>query len=358
MQKNRWIAAALSAAFLLSGCGMSEQSNSNALNQGDYAAALPFQESNTRVKHVSLISDMDVRTEVERGLMDLSKQYFSPGEVAFRSHTFLNYDELDATDGSRGLLGTLRDGNPNGLNPNSNEEFDTGNGVVKGGIILVDIYELDWYRNDKLAGISLGLVVNDKITYNNQEYEITPEKMENYLNITFSKLVTYMRERFNEVTVNVPVFAAAYELNSDALSSSKGGYVYDGYLDGTNSTFHTLNQTDMIVPSAQFSAADPEMADNFTKYKNVLVNILPESTYVTAQALLNQGVTQKLDITITAHGKTLAEIMAVTQEARENLNLFTDTESAYNVTVKNDDEVYALMHRAKDSTNVYITTSL
>lgn len=353
-----WKIVTLAAFFGLSGCQMNSQYDASALNAGEYEAALPFRESDTRVKHVSLISDMDIRTEMESGLMDLSKQYFSPNDVVFRSHTFLDYDELDATDGSRGLLGTLRDGNPNGLNPNANEEFDTGNGVVKGGVILVDIYELDWYNNDKLAGISLGLVVNDKITYNNQEYEITQEKMENYLNVTFSKLVTYMRERFNEVTVNVPIFVAAYELNSDPLSASKGGYVYDGYFDGTNSSFHTLDQTSMIVPSTEFSQADPEMAANFQEYKNALLNVLPDATFVTGEAKLNGGVTQRLDLTVSAHGKTLAEIMAVSQEAKQNLNLFTDTNCAYNITIENDDEVYALMRRSKDSTNVYITTAV
>ena len=33
----------------------------------------------------------------------------------------MDYDELDATDGSRGLLGTNRDENPNGLNPSPDE---------------------------------------------------------------------------------------------------------------------------------------------------------------------------------------------------------------------------------------------
>lgn len=40
----------------------------------------------------------------------------------------------------------------------------------------MDIYELDFYKDDQLDGIALSLVVNDKIVYNNQDYEITPEK--------------------------------------------------------------------------------------------------------------------------------------------------------------------------------------
>lgn len=96
-----------------------------------YQAATPFVSSDTRVKHVSLISDADAHRSRE-WLDGSCERTFSPNSVTYRVHSFLNYDELDATDGSRGLLGTLRDGNPNGLNPNSNEDFDTGNGIVKG----------------------------------------------------------------------------------------------------------------------------------------------------------------------------------------------------------------------------------
>lgn len=43
-----------------------------ALQAGDYVAMLPFESSDTRVKHVGLISDQDIRIEIESGLMDLS----------------------------------------------------------------------------------------------------------------------------------------------------------------------------------------------------------------------------------------------------------------------------------------------
>ena len=65
-----------------------------ALQAGDYVAMLPFESSDTRVKHVGLISDQDIRIEIESGLMDLSKQYFDPSSVGYRTHTFLDFDEL------------------------------------------------------------------------------------------------------------------------------------------------------------------------------------------------------------------------------------------------------------------------
>ncbi|WP_286209603.1 CamS family sex pheromone protein [Dubosiella newyorkensis] len=338
--------------FSLSGCTVLNPKDSQDRSTMTYQAATPFVSSDTRVKHVSLISDADVRTEVESGLMDLAKEHFPPNSVTYRVHSFLNYDELDATDGSRGLLGTLRDGNPNGLNPNSNEDFDTGNGIVKGGVILVDIYELDFYKDDQLDGIALSLVVNDKIVYNNQDYEITPEKMQAYLEVTSNKLATYMKERFNEITNRVPILIAAYELNSDAMSSSKGGYVYEGYYNGNSSSFKALSQEHVIVPGSSFSELDPNMASEFNAYKADLLHILPDATFVSGEAKFESGKCTKLDLTITSHGKSVGEILAVIQVAKEGMKHFSPIDVQYDVEVINDGRVYALLRRSKGQDSV------
>ena len=102
----------------------------------------------------------------------------------------------------------------------------SGNGVVKGPILVVDLYELDFYDQNDLKGISIGLAVADAATdAQGNRVDISPEKMEEYLSATGSKIVSYLRERFNEITPNVPVLIAAYELNTDDDDSSKGGYI-------------------------------------------------------------------------------------------------------------------------------------
>ena len=191
MRKSKLLIGLL--AMSLCACSTGNKNQANALDEDSYQAILPYEASDTRSKHVGLINDTDLRVEMESGLMELSKKYFSTSSVGYKTHQFLDYDELDATDGSRGLLGTVRDGNPNGLNPSADEEFDTGNGIVTNATVLVDIYELDWYTNDTLKGISLGLVVNgDLNTSDGSSVEITDEKMQNYLEVKFSKLAYYM----------------------------------------------------------------------------------------------------------------------------------------------------------------------
>ena len=352
MKATKYIGLVL--ALALAGCS----ANAAPATTTTYKAVLPYETSDTRTKHVGLISDDDVRTEVERGLMDLSEAHFSPDDVSFKTHAFLTYDELDATDGSQGLLGTLRDDNPNGLNPNNNEAFDTGNGMVQGGIILADLYELDWYKADKLAGISIALVVNDEIEKNGQVCKIGDEQMRSYLEFTSNKLVSYMRERFNDVPASVPILIAAYELDSDD-PENKGGYMYEGWFSANNNTgkFSEVNEKTVIVPGDEFSELDPELAAEFNTFREDVRSVLIENTYVTGTCRFLDDKPTYLDLTITTHRKMYAEVLAAAQACEEKMSTFTNTDITYHVLIVNNNKTCAAAVRPAGSNTLQVVTT-
>lgn len=356
MHRNKIIGICL--ALSLCGCSVTNTNQATTTEEGEYAAILPYESSDTRSKHVGLLSNEDLRIEAESGLMDLSKKYFSVNSVAYKTHQYLDYDELDATDGSRGLLGTQRDGNPNGLNPSSDEEFDTGNGTVTGATILVDIYELDWYSNDKLKGISLGLIVNGDLSDSDgNDVEISDEKMESYLEVTFSKLISYMHERFNDVNKNIPIYVAAYKFD-DSNDTGKGGYIYDAYYQGNEGSLSKISQEWVLVPSTRFTELDSSSSEELTEFTNEISQILPDNTYVTGQAKFESKKLKKLNLTITAHGKTAGEILAVIQDVKEKMSVFSSTKCHYLIQVINDDTVYALIERKTGTTDCTLISYL
>lgn len=330
---------------------------STALNSGDYAAVLPYEDSNTRVKHVSLISDLDCRIQIEQGLMDLSKKHFSPDEVQYKTHAFLDYDELDATDGSRGLLGTLRDNNPIGLNPSSDEEFDTGNGIATGPIILVDIYELDWYAGDTLKGVSLSLVVNGTLYLDDGSLvNIDEMQLENYFDVTSNKLVSYMRERYNEITTHVPIYVSVYQLSDD--DDTYGGYVRDAYFDGTQGKFGKIEEKWYLVPSNSFTQVDATMANEFREFKNSITNVLTDYTYVTGRVKTENNKTSKVEITIETHAKSAGEILAVGQMTKESMSIFSKTDCRYTVKIVNNNNTYVIIQRKENSTECSVISTI
>lgn len=345
------------SSLWLAGCTVTNSNQVSAFDPGDYPAILPYESSDMRGKHVGLISNIDIRTQLESGLMSLSKEFFPVNEVGYKNHVFLDFDELDATDGSRGLLGTLRDDNPNGLNPGADEVFDTGNGQVNGPIILVDLYEIDFYSNDQLKGISIGLAVTDKISKDGQESEITPEAMENYLKVTSSKLVTYLRQRFNEVNNHIPILVAAYQLNTDPISVDKGGYIYEAYFNGSHTEYKTIDEKYVLVPSSEFTEMDAEMASQFNQFKNDVATVLADSTYTTGEAKFENGTCAALRLNIQTYGKTSGEILAVIQSVNEKLAVFTSLDVEYRVCIYNNKEVAALIYRPLNTTNTNVITT-
>ena len=355
MQTSKWIFPVV-LSLILCGCSLDNTNESEALNDGEYAAILPYEATDARVKHISLLQDQNVRIQVEDGLMELSKKHFPTDSVAFKTHAFLDYDELDATDGSRGLLGTLRDDNPNGLNPSNNEEFDTGNGVIQGGIILVDLYELDWYQNDTLDGISISLVVNNVVEQDGKSYKIKDKNMKNYIEVTCTKLVSYLRERFNEINKDVPIYIAVYGLNQED-SDSDGGYIYEEYFQGNQHTLEKLNEEYVLVPSSKFKKLDPDMAEEFEEFRNKVSRVLPDSTYVVGKAKLENGKVQSMNLEITTHGKMASEILAGAQAAREEMKIFENEECDYRIRIMNNDEVFAILHRPEGSMYCKVITA-
>lgn len=330
---------------------------STALSSGDYAAVLPYEDSNTRVKHVSLISNMDCRIQIEQGLMDLSKEYFSPDEVQYKTHAFLDYDELDATDGSRGLLGTLRDNNPIGLNPSSDEEFDTGNGIATGPVILVDIYELDWYAGDTLKGVSVALVVNETLYLDDGSLvKVDDVQLESYFDVTSNKLVSYMRERFNEITTHIPIYVGVYQLSDD--NDTYGGYVRDAFFDGTQGKFGSIEEQWYLLPSYTFTNVDGNMAGEFAQFKETITNVLTDYTYVTGQAKYVNKKASKVEIKIETHAKSAGEILAVGQMAKESLSVFANTDCRYTIKIVNNGETYVVIQRRENSTESSVISTI
>lgn len=359
LKKCRAAAFSLAACLSASVCGCSAVNTNQAstISPGDYAAILPYESSDMRGKHVGLISDIDIRTQLENGLMNISKGYFPNTEVAYKTHVFLDFDELDATDGSRGLLGTLRDDNPNGLNPGADETFDSGNGTVNGPILLRDLYELDFYQNDRLRGISIGLAVEDAVEINGERVEITKEAMENYLQVTANKLVSYMRQRFNDIGQNTPILVAAYQLNTDDQDPSKGGYIYTAYFNGQNTSYNTIDEVYVIVPSTKFTEMDAEMAGQFTQFKNDVSTVLPDATYTTGEARFLAGKCVGLTLKIQTYGKTSGEILAVIQSVHEKLDVFSNMNCEYRISIYNNGDICALMFRPEGTKSVNVVTT-
>ena len=91
---------ALSGVLLLSGCNNSDDKKKDkndgketvAIREGDYTALLPFDVSDARLKHMTMVTNLNDTLEIANGLMKYSKQHFSPDTYTYRESQFLDYN--------------------------------------------------------------------------------------------------------------------------------------------------------------------------------------------------------------------------------------------------------------------------
>ena len=186
--------------------------------------------------------------------------------------------------------------------------------------------------------------------------KVKKAKMRNYLKVTSTKLVNYMRSRYNEITDSIPIYVASYQL-SESEDDNLGGYIYSLYLNKNDQDFENLSEHWYRVPSNEIAKKDPTLSDQFLAYQNKVAKVLADNTYCIAQAKYDGDTLEKLNITITAHGKTSGEMLAVSQVAKKQLSKFKSVDCEYSVKVIDNEETYCMMKRNKNETVVNSVTS-
>ena len=133
-------------------------------------------------------------------------------------------------------------------------------------------------------------------------------------------------------------------------------FIYQGYFEGAQGDFSELDLTWVEVPGAAFSEADSDMAAQFAEYQNELSHVLVDYSYLVGKATLQDEKVIQLNITLTAHGKTASEILAITQAASEQMVVFTNSSCTYKVEVITDAGTYAIVSKDAGSEDVNVMT--
>lgn len=337
--------------LFLSGCSSDEEQQSptdmietQAIESGDYGAVLPFTSSDSRQKHTLTSRNLSDTLNIGTGLLDYSKQHFSSSDYLMQEGQFLSYDILDASDYTTGLLGTERDENPDGLNPNSDTEFDTGNGSVKGAILVRDIYETNFVKNKEIKGLGLVIVMNSQV--GDKSLAVTDEKLVNYGEEAGRKLVSYMR-KMPEIGDDMPIYIMLYKTASSD-DTLPGSFLADAYFEGRSANFSSISEQWVMFPSTTATKLDGSVATQFTSLRNSVYGFLPDDVDVIGRGKFVDSKLTELKITISMHAKTANEAIALTQYVNSLLNTFTSYDYGLTVEVKVQEQTFAVMERLRN----------
>lgn len=343
----------LGALLLLGGCKSDSPEDptkmveTQSIVSGDYGAALPFSTSDSRQKHAIMSRSLEDAMYISTGLMDLSKAYFSPNDHIFQEGKYLTYDLLDASDLTTGLLGRTSDSNPIGLNPSLDQDFDSGNGMIKNPLILSDIYEIDYLKNGDIKGISLALILNPK----QGSTTITDEKLLAYGSGASDEVVKVLQEQ-EGFPAGIPIYVTLYK-NSASDDALPGAFFAQRNYSKSD-TFSTVDQQWVMFPGTTASSLDNVTAQQFTSISDAIHNFLVEDVDMIGKGRFDDGLLTDLKITVNMHAKTGTEATALTQYMKSLLKNFSSLEFRIRVEIKCNDENIALMEREQGDTDVNV----
>lgn len=346
MKHKQFICATLLISIVLAGCSSDDEQDTStmvetqAIEEGDYGATLPFTSSDSRQKHSvlsrSLVDSMNIGT----GLLDYSASHFSTKNYTIQEGIFLAYDELTS------LLGREREANPDGLNPNSETSFETGNGAVKAPVIVRDIYEVNFIKNKEVKGLSLAIVLNSQVSENGSGTTITEIKDETlraYGEETAMKLVTYMR-KMPEIGDNLPIYVALYK-DTTSDDTLPGAFFAEAYFEGRSASFSSIKEQWAMFPGTTASKLDGNAVTQFTQIKNALNGFLPDDVNIIGRGKFQNDKLSELRITVNMYAKTATEAISLTQYLKSQLSNFSSLEYKIQVEIRCQDETIATMIR-------------
>lgn len=359
-----------SCMLVLGGCNKEDKNKADndksseetkAINEGEYSALLPFSVSDAGQKHAQMQTNLSDTLTIGTGLMELSKEYFSSKTYAFRGGKYLDYNTLDASADNSGLLGRTSKKNANGLNPAVGDVFPTDDGdkkITANDVLLLDIFEYDWYQNKELKGLSLALVFNDKIGTEPKKATIDSDKMKLYGEECARKLVNYLRKAKPEIGNNTPIYVALYNTSSDD-ATLPGTYFEEAYFESkTNAEFKAINEKWALFPTSTATKLDGTNATYFDRYKASFQDFLGQDIDMIGKGHFMDNELTDLRINVKLHAKSADEVIAAVQLLDERLSIFSSNNFKITVVVKADDVDVATITRNKGTSSTVAQTLL
>lgn len=271
-----------------------------------------YQTSESRGITLELNSPANIKA-FEKGLMDLSKQYFSTSDHFFEEGQYIPEDVV------RSWLGRESEDNPDGLNPEDNGETEAG---TRNPIYVETILEQDYYVETdeglRLAGISIGLGMNSIDYFQKEAYGTVYEDPipSEEVSAVGQEMAQVILERLREVEdlQDVPVVFGIFE-QSPRDSLAGGTYIAETVSESGASlnSWQALNYSKEVMMGSDETSNE---ATSFSNFKAEVENFFPNLSGVTGVVHYNEGQPTFMVIDITTQFYGEGEMIAFVQHVQ------------------------------------------
>lgn len=275
----------------------------------------------------------------EAGLTNLSKEQFSTKSYIFREGQVLTKDTVE------NWLDRKSKDNPDGLNPEDNGQKDADK---RNPIYVQQLEEQDYMQQKDgkltLAGVTVGIGMNQKDYYQKEEYgatfttDISEAKMKEEGEKAAATVLARLRQKA-EIGSDTPVLICMFKQAPNDSLVGGSFYAYTVSRSGTSIGSWTDTDLKSVVLPATDTASVPNENDatSFNGFVNKTRSFFPNLAGVTAQAQYKGKELQGMHVNITTQFYSTTEITSFTQFVSQMARTYLPSGVPIDITIKGSD---------------------
>lgn len=360
--KKRWI---LIFGLLLSSCAHKQKDITKvetnfvqSLAQSDYQFAKNEKLSLARDVHRERNRKVNIQA-LRKGMMEISKNYFSPDNYLLNVIDILSYDRLTKSNNlvfdDVALLNYASEENAYGLNPKKDEEFTIQNEKIIGPAFLSDIFELDFVRKNQneISAMTTALVLSKK-PFNQSGKEV---EVDDKILVEFGKDASNRLKNFLQTLPqlkDVPIIVALYVSNSEDIHIPGRFIGYTLYSD-QYSKYVDFNERYYYLGTSSAKQKNGDLNNIFNIFVSDLNTVLYENVGVVGLVRTVEGEVIDLSIEVNAKFKSFIEEELMIKKILSSISHFKDDKYTITLTLKDNNNVVSIFTRNRLQQNVIYT---
>lgn len=335
-----------------------------------YRTLLPFKVSAARgLTQDNMISSYNSEA-FESGLLDISKQTFSPDDYLYRDGQFLDKDTVRAYLAPKYTKAEIKDMSDDekeqnnarenlGLNPTHKGETDPEKIAENSPTYLSHIIEQDYFtesdaKKQKISGMTIGLAMNNEYVYQKEEYgETYTKKLDNKEVEKKGKEMAeeiLSRLRVRDDLKNIPINFGIF-IQSGEGDIKPGKFVSYASSEGGKrnvKSWEKMNQKYVTIPSNDAADLDENLNSNFEQFNQDLQKYFPNFTQSVGTGKFDDDKLTELEIKVPLDYYGKAEVIGVTQYVADLSQKYFKGIDDLEISIVDGEEPQALITKTKD----------
>lgn len=335
-----------------------------------YRTLLPFKISAARgLTQDNMVSSYNSEA-FESGLLDISKQTFSPDEYLYRDGRYLEKDTVRAylapkytKDEIKNMSAEEKEekqaGENLGLNPSHKGETDPEKIAENSPTYLSHIIEQDYFtesdaKKQKISGMTIGLAMNSEHIYQKEEYgetytkKLDEKEAEKQGKEMAEEILSRLRVR--DDIKNIPINFAIF-IQSGEGDIKPGKFVTYGTSEGGKrsvKSWENMNEKHVTIPSSEAADLDKNLNSNFEQFNQDLQKYFPNFTQSVGTGKFEDDKLTELEIKIPLDYYGKAEVIGVTQYVADLSEKYFKGIDDIEISIIDGEEPQSLITKTKD----------